>query len=562
MTKPNDPYSFAAWCRESLVDFTKLNAEKQVFIGFVLAIVVAACVKLIETTTGLPSVYEHLIYVPLFFAGLLLGPRIGALGGFVCGVALSPLSFADAAFADSEISTGWLLRLLLLTLMPLIAGLIANSVKDLVALEKKAKHTYQGTELPNMAAFVEQLKSIGNEEDADTKDLVDIFNFKLQNMERIQHQIGTERTEKLMRQLAEQLRNIIGKSAHIGQTSNNELVGVSTDTQHSHKELEQKLKKLLERPIVIDGVPYQLDSATGVLRTSRGQVKEKAEQVVEQAQHHAFEAREQNKNFSFLEQDDAIESISDVSFSRQLTEAIESNDIRLYYQPRLNANTGYFSVLEAIVKWTDPKRGDMTADEFRPLIEEAALTEQFTSWMVKKAFEDIREWQKNSFVVRVSLHITLNDIVEPNVLNAVARELQESKFPPRDFSLEVSEKSLMRISDKAKRYLEKLRGISVNIIADHFGEGASTIQSLFVLPVDAVKLSEDLVKKATSNSDKKRALSSMVKMARSRGLKTIATGVDDRSKLLLLKQIGCEELQGAILSKAQPKDEIPWARIR
>lgn len=278
--------------------------------------------------------------------------------------------------------------------------------------------------------------------------------------------------------------------------------------------------------------------------------------------HHAFEAREQNKNFSFLERDDAIESISDVSFSRQLTEAIESNDIRLYYQPRLNANTGYFSVLEAIVKWTDPKRGDMTADEFRPLIEEAALTEQFTSWMVKKAFEDIREWQKNSFVVRVSLHITLNDIVEPNVLNAVARELQESKFPPRDFSLEVSEKSLMRISDKAKRYLEKLRGIGVNIIADHFGEGASTIQSLFVLPVDAVKLSEDLVKKATSNSDKKRALSSMVKMARSRGLKTIATGVDDRSKLLLLKQIGCEELQGAILSKAQPKDEIPWARIR
>ena len=480
----------------------------------------------------------------------------------MCGVALSPLSFADAAFADNEISTGWLLRLLLLTLMPLIAGLIANSVKDLVALEKKAKHTYQGTELPNMAAFVEQLKSIGNEEDADTKDLVDIFNFKLQNMERIQHQIGTERTEKLMRQLAEQLRNIIGKSAHIGQTSNNELVGVSTDTQHSHKELEQKLKKLLERPIVIDGVPYQLDSATGVLRTSRGQVKEKAEQVVEQAQHHAFEAREQNKNFSFLERDDAIESISDVSFSRQLTEAIESNDIRLYYQPRLNANTGYFSVLEAIVKWTDPKRGDMTADEFRPLIEEAALTEQFTSWMVKKAFEDIREWQKNSFVVRVSLHITLNDIVEPNVLNAVARELQESKFPPRDFSLEVSEKSLMRISDKAKRYLEKLRGIGVNIIADHFGEGASTIQSLFVLPVDAVKLSEDLVKKATSNSDKKRALSSMVKMARSRGLKTIATGVDDRSKLLLLKQIGCEELQGAILSKAQPKDEIPWARIR
>lgn len=562
MTKPDDPYSFTAWCRESLADFTKLNAEKQVFVSFVLAIIIAAVIKLIETTTGLPSVYEHLIYLPLFFVGLLLGPRIGALAGFICGLALSPLTFSDTAIAVSEISTGWMIRLLMLTLVPLISGIIANSVRELVALEKKAKHTYQGTDLPNMTAFVEKLQTIGSDEKTDANELIDIFNFKLQNLERIQHQIGTERTEKLMRQLAEQLRKIIGESAHIGQTSNDELVGVSTSTDYSQKELEQKLKKLLERPIVIDGVPYQLDSATGVLRTRREHVKEKAKDVVEHAQHHAFEAREQHKSFSFLEQDDAIESLSDVSFSRQLTEAIERNDIRLYYQPRLNANTGYFSVLEAIVKWTDPKRGDMTADEFRPLIEEAALSEQFTAWMVSKAFEDIRQWQKNSFVVRVSLHITLNDVIEPAVLNAVARELKESKFPPRDFSLEVSEKSLMRISEKAKRYLEKLRGIGVNIIADHFGEGASTIQSLFMLPVDAVKLSEDLVKKATANSDKKRALSSMVKMARTRGLKTIATGVDDRSKLLLLKQIGCEELQGAILSKAQPKDEIPWARIR
>lgn len=562
MAKIDDPYSFAAWCRESLADFTKLNAEKQVFFGFVLAIFIAAIIKVIDVTGGLPSVYEHFIYLPLFFAGLLLGPRIGALGGFVCGLALSPLSLPDDAIADSEIGVGWLVRLLILTLLPTIAGLIANSVRELVAMEKKAKHTYQGTELPNMAAFVEQLKQIGADESGNANDLVDIFNFKLQNLERIQHQIGTERTEKLMRQLAEQLKKMIGDSAHIGQTSQNELVGVSTDTKHSHQELEAKLKKLLQRPIVIDGVSYNLDSATGVLRTNKGNIKERAEEVVEQAQHHAFEAREQKKSFSFLEDDDAINSISDASFSRQLTDAIERNDIKLYYQPRLNANTGYFSVLEVVVKWTDPKRGDMSPDDFRPLIEEAALTEQFTCWMVKKAFEDIRYWHKNEFVVRVSLHITLNDVIEPGVLNVVARELQDSKFPARDFSLEVSEKALMRISDKAKRYLEKLRSIGVNVIADHFGEGASTIQSLFVLPVDAVKLSEDLVRKATSNSDKKRALLSMVKMARSRGLKTIATGVDDRSKLLLLRQIGCEELQGSILSKPQSKDDIPWARIR
>ena len=108
---------------------------------------------------------------------------------------MSPLSLPDDAIADSEIGIGWLVRLLILTLLPTIAGLIANSVRELVAMEKKAKHTYQGTELPNMAAFVEQLKQIGADENGNANDLVDIFNFKLQNLERIQHQIGTERTE-------------------------------------------------------------------------------------------------------------------------------------------------------------------------------------------------------------------------------------------------------------------------------------------------------------------------------------------------------------------------------
>ena len=111
-------------------------------------------------------------------------------------------------------------------------------------------------------------------------------------------------------------------------------------------------------------------------------------------------------------------------------------------------------------------------------------------------------------------------------------------------------------------YLKKLRSMGVTVIADQFGEGQLTLQSIFVLPVDAIKLSENLVLQATSNSDKKRTLISMIKMARSRGLKTIATGVDNRAKLLLLKHLGCDELQGSILSKPTAKDDIPWARIR
>ena len=94
MPKLEDPNSFTSWLKESVVNFTEMNAEKQVFMGFVLAILIAAIIRVIEITGGLPSLYEHLLYFPLIFAGLLLGSRIGALAGFMCGLLLSPFSFS------------------------------------------------------------------------------------------------------------------------------------------------------------------------------------------------------------------------------------------------------------------------------------------------------------------------------------------------------------------------------------------------------------------------------------------------------------------------------------
>jgi len=562
MPKSDDPYSFATWCKESLINFTKMNAEKQVFIGFVLAIFIAAFIRVIEMTGGLPNLFEHLLYFPLVLTGLLLGPRIGALAGFMCGVLLSPFSFSDSLISSNEIAGGWLLRLVAFTFIATIAGIIARVVKELNGAEKNAKFKYHGTDLPNINALLEQLKTIGHSKDGAPDDLIDIFNFRLQNMEKIQQQVGTEKANELVKQMAIQLKKLLGDQVHVGQTSKNELVGVSADAEENTKELQDKIENFLEKPIVVDGVSYQMDSAAGVLRVKKEQLKEDPQRIFDEAQSHAYNAFQQKQQFSFLEQSDAIDQIEEMSFSRQFSEAMKNNDVQLYYQPRLNTNTGYFSVLEVTAKWVPPKRKNMSLDEFKPMIEEASLTQQFTSWMIQRTFKDLKVWQKQKVTVRISINITINDIVDPIVLNVLAHELQETKFPARNINIEVSERALMSLSDKSKRYLERLRSIGCNVIASHFGEGRSTIQSLFVLPVDAVKLSEELVQKATSHSDQKRELASMVKMARARGLTTIATGINDRAKLLLLKQIGCEELQGAILSKSLKKADIPWARIR
>lgn len=562
MDDTSNPYSFSTWCRETLVEFTQLNAEKQVFGGFLIAVLLTACVQLIEFTGGLPSVFEHLIYFPLIFAGLLLGPRIGALGGFVTGLMLTPLFFPTELIDQESTLIDWPVRLLMLTLLPLITGLISRSVQQLHHLESKAKKTFQGTALPNHEALLDQINEWSKQNSAPTDALMDIINLRLSNIDKLRNQVGQQKADRIVAELAKQLKEALGQSAEVGQTATNELVGLHANTEHSREELQEKLQQLLSQPIVIDGSEFRLDTTAGVLRVKRENAKDKANMVIHDAQQHSYKAAENNQTFSFLDHDNDLVEDHDEPLSKQLLSAIDSENIKLYYQPRLNTNSGYFSVIEAIVRWKDNQRGYLSPEDFKPLIEEASLAKQFTGWMIKTAFNDVTEWMRNDFIVRLSLHITLNDILEPAILNAVAKSLNKTKFPPSSLSLEVSERSLVRISEQSKIYLKKLRSMGVTIIADQFGEGQLTLQSIFVLPVDAIKLSENLVLKATSNSDKKRTLISMIKMARSRGLKTIATGVDNRAKLLLLKHIGCDELQGSILSKPTAKDDIPWARIR
>tara|TARA_B100000700_G_scaffold329921_1_gene453660 strand:- start:1138 stop:2826 length:1689 start_codon:yes stop_codon:yes gene_type:complete len=562
MDNTSNPYSFSTWCRETLVEFTELNAEKQVFSGFLIAVFITACVQLIEYTGGLPSVFEHLIYLPLIFAGLLLGPRIGGLGGFVTGIALTPLFFPAELIDQTSVVSDWPVRLLMLTLTPLIAGLISRSVQQLHHLENKAKKTFHGTELPNQEALLEQINAWSENNTVPENALMDIINLRLSNIDKLRNQVGHQKADKIVAELARQLKEALGASAQIGQTATNELVGLHANTENSREELQEKLQQLLSQPIVIDGTEFSLDTTAGVFRVKRENTKDKANMVIHDAHQHSYQAAENNQTFSFLDQDGNLDDEQDEPLSKQLISAIQNENIKLYYQPRLNTSSGYFSVIEAIVRWRDNQRGYLSTEDFKPLIEEPALAKQFTGWVINTAFSDIAEWMKKDYIVRLSLHITLNDVLEPTVLNAVAKALNKTKFPPSSLSLEVSERSLVRIGDQAKAYLKKLRSMGVTIIADQFGEGQLTLQSIFVLPVDAIKLSENLVMKATSNSDKKRTLISMIKMARSRGLKTIATGVDNRAKLLLLKHIGCDELQGSILSKPTDKDDIPWARIR
>jgi EAL domain-containing protein (putative c-di-GMP-specific phosphodiesterase class I) len=141
-------------------------------------------------------------------------------------------------------------------------------------------------------------------------------------------------------------------------------------------------------------------------------------------------------------------------------------------------------------------------------------------------------------------------------------ESSKRDFSPGWLAIEVSEKALVKADSKSLQYLKQLQNLQISVVVSHYGEGGSTVQDMFNLPVDAVKFSAQLIERAHVNSDQRRQLAAMIKLVHSRGLVTIADGVKTTTALRMLRTLSCEELQGPLLSKPLSMESIPWARVR
>lgn len=544
-----------------LIKALRMQTEKTFIVSFVLMVLSAAIIRLIQNAGGSPSIFDHLIYIPLILIGLLFGFRIGFLFGLLIALILGPFSLTSPFVSDNLVTGGWFILLLSCTTVPVIAGLASGTLKASIRQNRQSALRNTDTGLPNLRALLHYLKRLAKNKHLADNELFDIIDIRFKNFEDIQQKIGAEKAHKLLKLVAKQLKDLLGDQVQLGQTGQSEFIGVKpagkAQDSSSHQALQDYLKKDIQTD---DGASYQLEPSASILRVSKDQIAQSSEDVIDKSRQQAYEVKDNDDILSFFDESSEVPEQS--SFSKQFHDALATEEISLRYQPRLSTVTGHFEALEVSTRWLHPGRGDIPLSDFQSMIKENDLTKEYLLWVVEQCFKDLAEFKRAEHYPRVSLDVSTADQVEPNVLYALANSIRSTEYPPTSICIEISDAALMNLSTKDRAYLEKLHNIGCNIIAAHFGEHFSTIQSLFKLPVDAIKLSPELIQSASSNSDAKRQLASIVKIAHSKGLRTIATGVDSREQLILVKQVGCEELQGAFLTSPLRKSELPWDRIK
>jgi EAL domain-containing protein (putative c-di-GMP-specific phosphodiesterase class I) len=246
-----------------------------------------------------------------------------------------------------------------------------------------------------------------------------------------------------------------------------------------------------------------------------------------------------------------------VQLESDLHNAIALKQFELYYQPKVQTNTGAVRGAEALIRWVHPKRGLISPDGFIPLAEECGLIGAIGEWVVREACRQARAWQDQGLApMRVSVNLSPSQFRGSGLIHSVRRALDEVGLDARYLEVELTESAVMSDPEESIAILEQLSSMGVLVSVDDFGTGYSSMSYLRRLPIDKLKIDRVFINEIASRPEDASIVRAIVSLAHSLRLKVVAEGVETPAQLDFLKAVGCDEYQGYHFSRPLPATEF------
>jgi EAL domain-containing protein (putative c-di-GMP-specific phosphodiesterase class I) len=243
-------------------------------------------------------------------------------------------------------------------------------------------------------------------------------------------------------------------------------------------------------------------------------------------------------------------SVESLSLSTDLRNALDGDELLLFYQPIVDLGTGKVTGMEALARWQHPARGLLSPAEFIPVAEESNLIIDLGKRLLHMACAQAQEWRRAfSPGLQLSFNLSARQLEDENLVEAVQDALRKTELPPEHLILEVTESMLMGNVERAVTQLTALRKLRVGIAIDDFGTGHSSLGLLKRLPVDTLKIDRTFVHSMTAGSQDVAFVEAMLNLGESLQLRTVAEGIETQEQMSLLQQLTCPDGQGYLFAK-------------
>jgi diguanylate cyclase (GGDEF)-like protein/PAS domain S-box-containing protein len=320
--------------------------------------------------------------------------------------------------------------------------------------------------------------------------------------------------------------------------------------------IAQKINNALLRNFLLDGQELFITASIGIsLYPSDGT---EVDTLIKNADVAMYQAKAQGRNnYQFYTPTKNTEALSKFMLENNLRKALERKEFVLYYQPLLELSTGRITGAEALVRWNHPRLGLLSPLEFIPMAEETGLIVPIGEWILENICAQGKTWNEMGLSpFRISVNLSMRQFGHNAILQTVLNALEKSDLDPAHLELELTESIVMQNVEETIVTLHELKSAGVGISLDDFGTGYSSLSYLKNFPLNRLKLDRSFVSGLVKETKNECISKAIIEIAHSLNLKVTAEGVETFDQLELLRSWKCDEVQGFLLSRPIPVEEI------
>ena len=364
--------------------------------------------------------------------------------------------------------------------------------------------------------------------------------------------LGHAAGDRLLCEVAERLRKTLRPGDTVARVGGDEFAILIERSEHGVPEtVAGRILAGLRAPIEIDGRTLVPLGSMGVASATTDRAT--AEGLLRAADLALYDAKLRGKGCFAVFQDGMQEAaMRRVELENDLRRAVRQDELLLHYQPIVEVPSGRITGVEALVRWDHPTKGLVPPNDFIPVAEDSDLVVDLGRWVLWEAASKLKDWHERYPEAKpfsMSVNVAARQLVSPWLVQEVERVLEGTGVDPSSIVLEITEGALMSDLEPIEHTLHKLRALGVRLAIDDFGTGWSSLSRLRSFPVDKLKIDRAFVREIDSADDPAPLIAAIVAMAHSLGLQLVAEGVETVEQLACLHSLGCEEVQGYLLSR-------------
>ncbi|TSK07419.1 MAG: EAL domain-containing protein [Geobacter sp.] len=413
------------------------------------------------------------------------------------------------------------------------------------------------TRLPNRTLFYDRLSQAlslaGRAREAVAVIFIDLDHFKDIN-DTLGHRIG----DLLLIEVASRLSTVVRSCDTVARLGGDEFTVFCQNiaTAENAALVAQKLVALFADTFRLGESEIHVTASIGVtLFPNDGKTVDELLMNADIAMYHAKGA---GKNVYALFEKRMNEHASErVTLLTDLRQAIAQGECVLHYQPKVDVLTGKVTSVEALVRWMHPRLGLLGPDRFIRLAEESGLIAELTEWVMRTACRQAKAWQEVGHPpVRVAVNLSPFHFQRQDVKESILAVLGKTELDPALFEIEITEGALMQNDEYTCRVLGELREMGITVSVDDFGTGYSSLSYLHRFPINTLKIDRTFILNMMKSTEDQAIVTAIIAMAKSLNMQIVAEGVETVEQLEALKDQGCHEIQGFLISRPVNAEKV------